>query len=232
VLQSEMQELSTRIDAMAKLGAQRDEALRRSEQGLGSRLAGQGERLDEVESLVGEWRQRIEQQLETVRESQGIAQQMQVEAERMRRESHAAAEAWRVAEGRVDESLASIRQDLQQRWERLQGERRNDWEAHQRLHLSEQRDVREAREAAMVEVESELEALRQELQSGFEVTGRDLAELKHRLGAYFRNYQALVAETNEAFEVNLPSDDPAAGDPERRQALRRALRARRAAQGS
>ena len=83
----------------------------------------------------------------------------------------------------------------------------------------------------MAELEQSLEALRQELQAGLSVTGRDLDEMKHRLSSYFRNLRAQIDETAEAFDTQLPSDDPSAVDPERRQALRRALRARRSASG-
>lgn len=230
-MQGELQALAARVEALGADGAERGEALRRSETGLSSRILGLDARMEAVETGLSGWQARLEQQLETVREAQAIAQRMQVEAEGLRRESHAAAEAWRVAEGRVDESLASMRKDAESRWERFLGERRNDREAHARQHADELRGVREAREQAVAELEQSLEALRQELQAGLSVTGRDLDEMKHRLSSYFRNLRAQIDETAEAFDTQLPSDDPSAVDPERRQALRRALRARRSASG-
>ncbi len=231
-LSGEIEDLTERLEALDERGTRAGaERQKRSQHAASSQIEGERQRIDALEEVVGGWQERIERQLETLQESQAIAQQMQQEAERLRRESHAAAEAWRVAEGRVDEHLAQMRQDIEERAQRLEDRRRNGWEAHGRLHESERREEREAREAAIAQIEETMDGLRQELQTGLEVTGRDIAEVKHRLGGYFRSLQQQLAETAETFEVNLPSDDPAAVDPERRQALRRALRARRAARG-
>ena len=81
------------------------------------------------------------------------------------------------------------------------------------------------------DVEAELALMSEGLSAGLELARSDLDSMRHRLGLAMRTLRDVFTETAEAFAVDLPSGDPAGQAPERRQALRRALRARRHAGG-
>jgi chromosome segregation ATPase len=230
-LLEDLGKLAQRIDDQETRANGQDEALRRTESVLQSRIQGLDGQVSALDAGLRDWQSRIEAQSATLQEAKVLAEAMRVEAEALRRESHSNVETVRVAEARMDASLKSIREESEDRWTRFMGQRRQDWEAHLRSHEEAARADREALAEMRQNLEAADEALQVSTQTGLEVVGRDLIEIKHRLGAYFRGLGEVVATSSDAFETQLPSDDPTALAPERRQALRRALRARRSQGG-
>lgn len=210
---------------------QRDEALRQVEQRL---RAGQMEQRAELQALgeaIAQWQEKAEAQQETLRQARGLVDEGRAAAERLRLEHQASRQEIRVAGERTDHALAALRQENAQRWELLAAERRRDWTGLAQDRAAERQALGDELKALREAVEAELALMSAGLAAGLDLARADLDSMRHRLGLAMRGLREAFAETAESFAVDLPSGDPSGQAPERRQALRRALRARRHAGG-
>lgn len=210
---------------------QRDESLRQVEQRARAEQVELRAELQGLKDAVAGWQERSEAQQETLRQARGLVDQARAEAERLRTEHHASRQEIRVAAERTDANLAALRQEMSGRGELLAAERRRDWAALAQDRAAERQALGDQIQGLRSDVEAELALMSEGLSAGLELARSDLDSMRHRLGLAMRTLKDAFAETAEAFAVDLPSGDPAGQAPERRQALRRALRARRHAGG-
>jgi DNA repair exonuclease SbcCD ATPase subunit len=216
-----------RIEQVAADGPRFEESLSRGEQRFTAQLAGLAARVETLDAAIGAWRERIEAQSEAVRAAQGVADLMQAEVARILAAHHATSEAQRVAEGRVDATLAATRDEIEARWERFLAERAKHWAAWSRAIDTREAETRAAIDAARAEVLDQVDALQAGLEAGLGIQARDVTELHRQVAAFVRGLHDFSRQASETLEPGLPSADPSAVSAERRQALRRALRARR-----
>jgi hypothetical protein len=187
--------------------------------------------LQDLGATVGHWQGRLDDQTETLREARNLVDQAGQEADRLRVEHHATREALRVGGERMDSALASLRQEIEARWEQFLASRRQDWTTLTQERGAEQRALADALAALRGGIDAELALLSEGLSAGLDLGRQDMDSLRHRMGLFMRGLRDAVLAGAESLEVDLPSSDPGAQSPERRQALRRALRARRQAGG-
>lgn len=219
------------LEARAVTAARQEEGLRLAAQQAAAEVA----RLDAAVLALGQradvWGGRIEAQDEAVRAARGVADLMQEEVGRIRQAHSAVLEAARVFEGRVETLLADARTDSDARWSRFLTERAGDWSELRREIGSALEALRgtiaELREGAA----QERAAIEAAQQAGFEALARDHAELQVQTAAFLRRLQTLAEDMAGAVGAEPPSGDPTAVSAERRQALRRALRAGRGSPG-
>lgn len=226
-----MEAHESRLDGFVAALAAREEAARQLEQRLrGSSMELQA-RLQDLTTTVSHWQGRLDEQTETLREARGLVDQAGQEANRLRVEHHATLEALRVGGERMDGALAILRQEIAARWEQFLAGRRQDWTTLSQERGVEQRAVADALAALRGGIDAELALLAEGLSAGLELGRQDMDSLRHRMGLFIRGLREAVLAGAESLDVDLPSSDPGAQSPERRQALRRALRARRQAGG-
>lgn len=217
-------------DLAASLGP-RDEQARQQEQRLRATILESRAQMQELAATVGRWQGHLEAQSETLREARGVVEQARLEADRLRVEFHASKEQTRVAAERVDAALVGLREESAGIWEQFLTRRRLDWTTLAQERLAERQALADELNALRGGMDAELVALAEGLSAGLELGRQDLDSLRHRMGLFMLRLRDSVLAGAESFDVDLPSGDPGAQSPERRQALRRALRARRQAGG-
>lgn len=217
-------------DLAASLGP-RDEQARQQEQRLRATILELRAQMQELAATVGRWQGHLEAQSETLREARGVVEQARLEADRLRVEFHASKEQTRVAAERVDAALVGLREESAGIWEQFLTRRRLDWTTLAQERLAERQALADELNALRGGMDAELVALAEGLSAGLELGRQDLDSLRHRMGLFMLRLRDSVLAGAESFDVDLPSGDPGAQSPERRQALRRALRARRQAGG-
>ncbi len=217
-------------DLAASLGP-RDEQARQQEQRLRATILESRAQMQELAATVGRWQGHLEAQSETLREARGVVEQARLEADRLRVEFHASKEQTRVAAERVDAALVGLREESAGIWEQFLTRRRQDWTTLAQERLAERQALADELNALRGGMDAELVALAEGLSAGLELGRQDLDSLRHRMGLFMLRLRDSVLAGAESFDVDLPSGDPGAQSPERRQALRRALRARRQAGG-
>jgi DNA repair exonuclease SbcCD ATPase subunit len=217
-------------DLAASLGP-RDEQARQQEQRLRAAIQDSRAQMQELAATVGRWQGHLEAQSETLREARGMVEQARLEADRLRVEHHASKEQTRVAAERVDAALVGLREESAGIWEQFLTRRRQDWTTLAQERLAERQTLADEFNALRSGMDAELAALSEGLSAGLELGRQDLDSLRHRMGLFMLRLRDSVLAGAESFDVDLPSGDPGAQSPERRQALRRALRARRQAGG-
>lgn len=217
-------------DLAASLGS-RDEQARQQEQRLRATILESRAQMQELAATVGRWQGHLEAQSETLREARGVVEQARLEADRLRVEFHASKEQTRVAAERVDAALVGLREESAGIWEQFLTRRRLDWTTLAQERLAERQALADELNALRGGMDAELVALAEGLSAGLELGRQDLDSLRHRMGLFMLRLRDSVLAGAESFDVDLPSGDPGAQSPERRQALRRALRARRQAGG-
>lgn len=217
-------------DLAASLGS-RDEQARQQEQRLRATILESRAQMQELAATVGRWQGHLEAQSETLREARGVVEQARLEADRLRVEFHASKEQTRVAAERVDAALVGLREESAGIWEQFLTRRRQDWTTLAQERLAERQALADELNALRGGMDAELVALAEGLSAGLELGRQDLDSLRHRMGLFMLRLRDSVLAGAESFDVDLPSGDPGAQSPERRQALRRALRARRQAGG-
>lgn len=226
-LLQQLQALSGRFDHVESSFTQLLEAVRRSEHAVGTTVAQQAQAIAEMRTEVGGWRARIEHQVELTREARQLADGLREDAAHLLQAQRAAAEAQRLAEGRVESTLQAVREEVDARWQRFLTERQRDWDVLARDTSAREQALRADLSGVGDAATAEAEALQAAIEAGFEAMGRDLTELKQILAGISRLWRDAAAEAAQALAVELPSSDPSVVSVERRQALRRALRARR-----
>jgi len=221
----------SRLDGFVAALAAREESARQQEQRLRASIMELQVQLQDLGATVGHWQGRLDDQTETLREARNLVDQAGQEADRLRVEHHATREALRVGGERMDSALASLRQEIEARWEQFLASRRQDWTTLTQERGAEQRALADALAALRGGIDAELALLSEGLSAGLDLGRQDMDSLRHRMGLFMRGLREAVLAGAESLEVDLPSSDPGAQSPERRQALRRALRARRQAGG-
>ena len=217
--------LEARVEAVAAERATLTEALHRVEKQVGVRLDDLAERVGGLGAEIGAWRARIEAQSETVRDAHAVAAEMRAEAVRMREAHHATAEAQRIAEGRTNATLEVMRQEMDQVWAHFLQERARVWSD-----LKADNDDRDEHLARLDGQERDLSAQMEALDRRL---GERIAGLSEALLDLRRDVTAALAHGRTAAEAAvaevegaLPSGERSTETVERRQAVRRALRAR------
>ena len=224
------QDLEQVDETLRKEMGQRDEASLQREERLAQQNRDLGSQIQDMKELVKTWQGRIEGQDRKVAQSQVIARDMQMEAVKLREEQHAAGEAQRLHEGRVESLVTNVQTEVDARFEQIATQREKDWVKRKRVFVDADAAIVESVDLLRSQLSDAQTTLEETIQAGVAVNQKDIEELGRRLSIFLRLLRDATAEGSEAFEPNLPSDDPTTVGPERRQALRRALRARRAAQ--
>lgn len=215
-----------RIEEVAAGRLELADMLKRSELHLIARLDGLGQRVDELATDVGEWRGRIDANVETVREARGVAESMRAEAERLATAHHATTEGQRLFEGRVQTALEGIRSELQSAWEHA---RQADERVSSGLADSNAEREREvaALHAAVDDLDRAIAALRRGMATDRDLHEEALRKLRADVGGALAALQESTAKASELVESGLPQGQRSADHTERREALRVALKARR-----
>ncbi len=227
----QLQAQDVRLGHLAASLGSRDEQARQQEQRLRATILESRAQMQELAATVGRWQGHLEAQSETLREARGVVEQARLEADRLRVEFHASKEQTRVAAERVDAALVGLREESAGIWEQFLTRRRLDWTTLAQERLAERQALADELNALRGGMDAELVALAEGLSAGLELGRQDLDSLRHRMGLFMLRLRDSVLAGAESFDVDLPSGDPGAQSPERRQALRRALRARRQAGG-
>lgn len=227
----QLQAQASRLDDLAASLGPRDELARQQEQRLRAEIQELRPQLQDLTGTVGRWQGHLEEQSETLREARGMVEQARVEADRLRVDHHATKEQVRVAAEQVDAALVGLRQEIAGRWEQFLAGRRQDWISLSQERLTERQALADALNALRGGIDAELSILSEGLSAGLDLGRKDLESLRHRMGLFVRGLRDATLVGAESFDVDLPSGDPGGQSPERRQALRRALRARRQAGG-
>jgi chromosome segregation ATPase len=223
---SQTARLTTRVDQMAQWRPEFAEALARLELHLGSRVNGLVQQLTVLEGEFADWRNRIDQQSEAVREARSVAAGMQAEAERMATAHHAIAETQRIHEARIQASLADLRADLTGAWQESKQVVDRQWSSLADANAARDR-ASAALEAAVVAVDSRVDDLLQDTRRELEALAAAGHKLRADLAGALVAWRAGIDETIGAVEADLPQGKQSANAAERREALRLALKARR-----
>jgi chromosome segregation ATPase len=221
-------QLAARVDEVAAERTLIEEASRRAEHHALSRIDALAAEVEALRGDVAAWRARIDGQEETVREARGVAEAMREEARNMHAAHHATAEAQRIAEGRVESSLAAIRQESDGRWAAFLQQRRVDWGGLERAR-SDRAAVLEALAQEARDTALALAPLEARLEAGIAAQARALQALRRELADTMGVWRTAAADVSAIIEGGLPPDEQSLVSAERREAMRRALRARRAA---
>ena len=225
-----VQDLEQVDESLRQEMGRREEASRQREERMAQQNRDLGAVIQGMKELVNTWQGRIEAQDKNLAQSQGIARDMQLEAVKLREEQHAAGEAQRLHEGRVENLITNMQTSVDARFEQLASLREEDWSKRERVIRDADASIVESVDLLRSQLQDAQVRLEETIQAGVAVNQKDIEELGRRLSIFLRLLRDATAEGSDAFEPSLPSDDPATVGPERRQALRRALRARRAAQ--
>jgi chromosome segregation ATPase len=220
-------EMVERVEQVAKEREALQEIALRTEHETTSRVESLAAVTEALREELRVWPKRIEEQDEVLRAARLVAEEMRQEAVRLREEHGRTAEAQRVAEARVEHSLAALRQESADTWETFIGRRTRE-----RQEADRHRQTRE--ETQRVALAEALEALEHRIQGRLlEMDGRltgdeeALDTLRRVMAEVVVRWRDEYQEAARAIEALLPGSAKPALVEERRQALRRALRARR-----
>lgn len=231
-LAQQIQAVAVRVEASQASFGRLEETVRRGEHAVANAVEQQAAAVDDLRAEIAAWRERLEQQSEAVRGARQVVDVMRAEAASINQMMHAAAEAGRLTEGRVDATLSAMREEIEARWERLMRERQATWDAFKRDIDAREQAVRDEIDRLRADLAGQADDDRSAAEAGFEALGKDLTELQRVLAAVSRQWRDVAHAGAEALAVELPSTSPSVVSAERRQALRRALRARRGGPGS
>jgi chromosome segregation ATPase len=222
------QQLAVRAEDIAEQRTRLEDAMRRYEQQLEARVDGLSARVNELQEELAAWRQRIDAQDETLRAARTVADEVRTEAVRLQEAHHASAEAQRIAERRTADAVEAVRRESAGEWERFRAERRQDWE--RLAAATAERDAAQARAMAsgLEAAERRAAALEAGLAAEHDHRTAALAALRTALELMLRRWGEAMSELEAALGERAASPQ-APGPAERRQALRRSLRARREA---
>lgn len=220
--------IDARVDAVAAERAVFLEDLRRSDQRYQARQEELLSQLRDLEAEIGSWRARIEQQSETVREARSVAEHMGEVVAGLRQEHHATVEAERMFEARLEGMLNDVRRELADDLQRLRNDRSADWAL-----LTRANEARDAAAAALSQVVDDavkrLAVVEVDLPAGMAQQTKALAALRSDLATALGQWRVTLGDATAAVEAAVGQADAPAALEERRQTLRRALRAQRAA---
>ncbi len=223
-----VQAQDARLDAVAAERAVFQEEIGRAEQRNQARAEAMQAQVREQEAEMGQWRTRIESQAELVREARAVAEHMRAEANRLAQDHHAMAEAERMFEQRVEGLLSGLRREVAEEWQRFRRDRALDWST-----LAQANDRRDRLDAQLTErldgLAERLEALERDATAGLATRAAEIRALRQDLASALGAWRQTLGEATELVEATVGQSETAAAVEERRQALRRALRAQRAA---
>lgn len=208
-----------------------EETVRLAEQKTESRVDGLSMELEQLISEVAAWRSRIDAQTEAVREARAVADTMSIRAREIADAHHATEEAQRIAEGRVESSLAAMREETEREWRRFLQQRKVDWSE-----LARSREARGEEIAAHVAAVAARLADVDEVLRRIETTLPALAEvdasLRRSMAQVMSVMRMAMAEATDIVETDLPAEEQTALAGDRREAMRRELRAHRDTRGA
>jgi chromosome segregation ATPase len=217
-----------RLDALAAERAAYQEDLRRVEQRAQARLEAIQAQLRDQETELDQWRGRIESQAESVREARAVADHMQDQALRLGEDHHALAEAERLFEQHVEGLLTEMRREAIEEWQRFRRERAADWAT-----LTRANEARDGLDQTLVErvdaILARLGALEADVPAGLAARANEVRAVRQDLAGALGAWRQALGEATEIVEATVGQAETPAAVEERRQALRRALRAQRAA---
>jgi hypothetical protein len=156
-----------------------------------------------------------------------VAEEMREEAVRLREEHGRTAEAQRVAEARVEHSLAALRQESADTWETFIGRRTREQQETERHRQTNEETQRVALAEALEALEHRIQGRLREIDGRMAIDEEALDTLRRVMAEVVVRWRDEYQEAARAVEALLPGSAKPALVEERRQALRRALRARR-----
>lgn len=216
--------LSARIDELAGEKAEILEVFRRLDRHVEARIAGLDERVEEAGAEVATWRARLDATTEVVREARGVAEAMRAETDRIAEAHHATAEAERLFEDRVLALVADVRHDMERALEQMGHAWDQRWSA-----LA---DANAERDRAVARLASDLTELAGRLERLDAVAAERSREQAVTVEALRRDVAAVLGRWHDALgagidivEGALPEEERSAEAAERRDAVRRSLRA-------
>jgi DNA repair exonuclease SbcCD ATPase subunit len=228
-LMREVQSLSAQIEEVAAERAGIEEVMRRAETRLAARIEGFSAELAGLREELVSWRGRIEGQSEAVREARAVADEMRAEVGRIQQVTQVAAEAQRVAEARVATHLEDMREESAAEWQRFRQQRAADW-----AQLARENSARDDQGRELVRgLESAVERITQletgllDTQAEAVVRAEDLREIRRSLVGLLTRLRDTTSDSTDVFQQGLTRDEQDGVLEARRQAARRALRARR-----
>jgi hypothetical protein len=208
-----------------------EDAVRLAEQKSEARLAALAVTIEDLASEVATWRARIDAQTEAVREARGVADTMSLRARELLDAHHATAEAQRIAEGRVDASLAAMREDVRGHWDRFLQQRKVDWSE-----LARARDLRgeeiAAQAAAVAARLADIDAALGRIDGRLIALAEADAAQRRTVAEAMSVWRTALVEATDIVEAELPPEQRTALAGERREAVRRDLRTRRETRGA
>jgi|GEM_PF-6792381 chromosome segregation ATPase len=221
-----VQGLSSELAEAAEQRSRILESFRQTEQRLVSRIEALSAKLDETTDEVASWRALIDKQSRTVHEARAVADSMREEAQRLREEHHAVAEAQRLAEERVEASLARMRDESEHTWSLFLAQRDKDRQAAAAASAARDEKLKE-HTADLERALAGLDDLAGRLASESERQTESLWQLRRELTETLQQLRDHAATALERVGAGLPPDEQPGVEAERRDATRRALRARR-----
>lgn len=184
---------------------------------------------EEVASLgreVAGWQSRLEAAGETARAAEAVVKAARKEADDLRRDHRAHAEAVRFAQGKIEKAVGAFEAAADERWNRFLMTRANE----RRQRDAETRRLSETVAEAAAGLESaqaELAALAEAVAAQGNRGAADLRDLRGEIATVAANFQETLAGAIEIMERGLPAEQRRGMVEERQRALRRALKARR-----
>jgi chromosome segregation ATPase len=173
------------------------------------------------------YRSQIEMQTETVREARAVADAMRAEAERIAGAHHATAEAERLFEARVVKALEDHRDQVESGWERFRHAQEQQWSA--LAGANADRDRQLARFSGELEsVREAVDRTRSELVESRRVHLDAVVALRRDVAKGVAALRTAIGAAVGTIETGLPEDERSSAAPERREAVRKALRSRHA----
>ncbi len=225
-LASELNTLMAHIEAVAEERTGFDEALRQVEVRLGARLDGVGSELERQRQDIDSWQERIELQSTTVREARTVADEMRAQVGQLQQDQHEVAEAQRLWEARIDALLEDQRSEADSAWHTFLTQRTQEWNQHTAAHAAWDTRLDELAERTGG-VETAIGALESQVADSLAAQTAALDELRHRLLAAVGSWSETADTLAQAVEADLPPEEQRSAIDARRQARRRAMRARR-----
>jgi len=221
-------DIEIRLEALAGHRREIDELALRIETALRTRAEAQDGRIEALAAEFGPWRARIEEQSRVLQDARAIAKSVAQEAEALREAHHAATEAQRVFEARVDAGLDEMRRELADEWTAFHARRAA--ERSRALRVAEERESE--RDAALAEkleaLTTRIDGLQRESEREREALAGNVNAFRRTLRDALERWRDLLDEAVRETEGGIPTDaKPHLADDHAR-AVRRAVRARRA----
>lgn len=219
--------LEARVDRVAAEREAIEEIARRTEAHAEAQASAVAAQVKEARAEVATWTTRIEEQVGMLREARTLADRMRQEAAALEAAQEQVAKSQQAAEARVDAALERHKQDSAEEWTEFLARREREHAQARRDREAEAASLDERLDGLETRIAEQLDALRQELDRRLEPLVEDDLQLRRLLAELGGRIGAAWSEATGVAEEGLQADARPVLAEERRQALRRAMRARR-----